>query len=307
MIRFTPAPHEVGERADIVVAARAGVARRIARDALKSGVVTVSGRAAKPSYRLSEGDLVAGEVVAPEERPPEPEAIPIAVRYEDERVLVVSKPAGLVTHPAAGQRAGTLVNALLSLGGPLSGAGTERPGIVHRLDKDTSGLLLVARDDDAHAQLARALRERRVGRRYLALAGGVPGAASGTIDAPVGRHPARRWLMGVVPDGRPAVTHYRVLGAAGDCALLDVSLESGRTHQVRVHLSHLGHPVVGDRAYGGGGDLARRLGLDRPFLHAWRLAFPHPDDGRTVEVTDPLPEELVAALAGAGIPEPGVA
>ncbi|MGH2747058.1 MAG: RluA family pseudouridine synthase [Actinomycetota bacterium] len=304
MIRFTPAPHEVGERADVVVAARAGVARRVARDALKAGAVTVSGATAKPSYRLSEGDVVAGEVVAPEERPPEPEAIPIVVRYEDERVLVVSKPAGLVTHPAAGQRAGTLVNALLALGGPLSGAGTERPGIVHRLDKDTSGLLLVARDDDAHAKLARALKERRVGRRYLALVRGVPAAARGTIDASVGRHPARRWLMAVVPDGRPAVTHYRVLGDASDCALLDVSLESGRTHQVRVHLSHLGHPVIGDRAYGGGGDLARRLGLQRPFLHAWRLAFPHPDDGRTVEVADPLPEELVSALAEAGIPAP---
>jgi 23S rRNA pseudouridine1911/1915/1917 synthase len=162
----------------------------------------------------------------------------------------------------------------------------------------------VAKDDAAHAHLVEALRARRVERRYLALVAGPPPAASGTIDAPVGRHPRRRHLMAVVAGGRTAVTHYRVVGTGGDASLLDVALETGRTHQVRVHLAHLGHPVVGDRTYGGRSELSARLGLDRPFLHAWRLAFPHPADGRRLEVVDGLPEDLTAALAAAGIAPP---
>ncbi|MGH2730294.1 MAG: RluA family pseudouridine synthase, partial [Actinomycetota bacterium] len=220
----------------------------------------------------------------------------------DERVLVVCKPAGLVTHPARGHATGTLVNALLALGGPLAGAGSTRPGIVHRLDKDTSGLLLVAKDDAAQAYLVDALRARRIERRYAALVRGAMPARSGTIEAPVGRHPIARRKMAVTPSGRPSVTHYEVLGEGAGASLLDVALETGRTHQIRVHLAHLGHPVLGDRAYGGGSEPATTLGLARPFLHAWKLTFPHPDDGRRVAITDPIPPDLAAALDAAGIP-----
>jgi 23S rRNA pseudouridine1911/1915/1917 synthase len=303
-MRFVVDEDEDGRRADVVVADRAGVTRTLAQRALRGGDVTVGGEVVRPGRRLAAGELVAGAVPAPTFAPPEPEDIPVVVRYEDDRVLVVSKPAGLVTHPARGHDTGTLVNALLGRGGALAGLGTTRPGIVHRLDKDTSGLLLVAKDDAAHAHLVAALRARQVERRYLALIRGRPAAPSGTVDAPVGRHPRHRKLMAVVPEGRPAVTHYRTVAASDEVTLVDVSLETGRTHQIRVHLSHLGHPVVGDRAYGGRGEPATRLGLDRPFLHSWRLAFPHPDGGRRVDVADPLPDELGAALAAAGLRPP---
>ncbi|HEX2051062.1 MAG TPA: RluA family pseudouridine synthase [Actinomycetota bacterium] len=304
MIRFVAAAHDAGRRVDVVLSEHAGVTRTHAQRAVRDGSVTVRGVAVRPSHRLEEGDEVAGTLPPAVFAPPEPEDIPVAVAYEDDRVLVVSKPPGLVVHPARGHRAGTLVNALLGRGGPLAAATSVRPGIVHRLDKDTSGLLLVARDDDARASLVDALRARAVERRYVALVRGRPPAASGTIDAPVGRHPRRRTLMAVVDGGRPSVTHYRVLGETPEAALLEVSLETGRTHQIRVHMSHVGHPVVGDRTYGGGGEPAGRLGLTRPFLHAWRLRFPHPDDGRVVDVADPLPADLVAALDTAGLAVP---
>jgi 23S rRNA pseudouridine1911/1915/1917 synthase len=218
--------------------------------------------------------------------------------------MVVSKPAGLVTHPAHGHEGGTLVNALLALGQPLAAASSSRPGIVHRLDKDTSGLLLVAKDDEAREFLVDALRRHEVERTYLALVRASMPAASGTVDAPIGRHPSRRWAMSVLPGGRPAVTHYRVLRDNGTVALLEVGLETGRTHQIRVHLSHLGHPVLGDPTYGGRSELAAELGLDRPFLHAVRLAWPHPSDGRRIELADDLPPDLVAVLRAAGVPAP---
>ncbi len=302
MIRFTAGPGEAGERVDAVLARRAGVARSAARRALSAGEVTVSGRAVRPSYRVRSEDVVEGEVVAPEAVLPRPQRVALAVRYSDERVLVVSKPAGLATHPGAGRREGTLVNALLGLGEALSHRGSERPGIVHRLDKDTSGLLLVAKDDEAHDYLVEALKQRLVARRYLALVRGRMPADSGTIEAPVGRHPTRRWRMTVVPEGRPAVSHYRVLGRGDDSSLLEVALETGRTHQIRVHLSYVGHPVLGDGVYGGSPASAAALGLERFFLHAWKLEFPHPDDGRTIALVDPLPPELATALEAAGIP-----
>ena len=305
MIRFEPDGEEIGRRVDLVVARRAGVTRTLAQRALRAGLVTVSDAPVRPSYRLEAGDVVAGALPLPETPPPSPEEISLDVVYEDEGVLVVSKPAGLVTHPARGHEAGTLVNALLGLGVPLSGSGSGRPGIVHRLDKDTSGLLLVAKNDRSADFLVGAIRARRVERAYLALVRGVPPAASGTVDAPVGRHPVRRKRMAVVPNGRPSVTHYRLRGSGFGASLLEVTLETGRTHQIRVHLAHLGAPVVGDRVYGGGGELPARLGLERPFLHAWRLRFPTAT-GDEHEVSDPLPADLRAALAAAGIaPPPG--
>jgi 23S rRNA pseudouridine1911/1915/1917 synthase len=224
---------------------------------------------------------------------------PLAVRYEDDRLLVVAKPAGLVVHPGPGHPTGTLVNALL--GRPQTslstgGGAADRPGIVHRLDKDTSGLLLVAKDDATHLALARDLAAHRVERRYLALVQGRLPADTGTVDAPVGRHPRDRKRMAVVPAGRRAVTHWRVLKRFPAVQLAEATLETGRTHQVRVHLASLRHPLVGDRTYGADPVLAARLGVARPFLHAWRLGFRHPTDGHQVELTEPLPDDLQSVL-----------
>ncbi|MGH2757545.1 MAG: RluA family pseudouridine synthase [Actinomycetota bacterium] len=299
MIRFAASDEDAGERVDVVLARRANVTRALAQRALKNGAVTVDGHEVRASHRLEAGAEVAGEVPEPVFAAPEAEDIPVVIRYADDRVLVVSKPPGLVTHPARGHEAGTLVNALLALGEPLAGMGSTRPGIIHRLDKDTSGLLLVAKDDAAHAALVAALRDRRIERVYLALVRGVPSSPTGTIDAPLGRHPVKRRSIAIVPEGRPAVTHYEVVARTDKFALLEVTLETGRTHQIRVHLSHLGHPVLGDRTYGGVSELSRALGLTRPFLHASQLTFPHPTDGRPIEVTDPLPPDLTAALTTA--------
>ena len=287
-----------------MVARRAGSTRARAQEALQAGAVTVDGRAVRPSHRLAGGETVAGTVPDPAGDAPRAQDIPLVVRHSDERVLVVSKPAGLVSHPARGHPDGTLVNALLALGEPLAARSSARPGIVHRLDRDTSGLLLVAKDDDALSFLQDALRARRVARGYVALVRGRVASPSGTVDAPVGRHPARPRLRAVVPDGKPAVTHFRRLGGDERVTLLDVRLESGRTHQIRVHLAHIGHPVVGDRVYGGGGEAAAALGLERPFLHAWTLSWPDPAGGGTVTVTEGLPPELLAALARAGLSPP---
>jgi 23S rRNA pseudouridine1911/1915/1917 synthase len=306
MIRFLAEAEEVGERVDVVLARRASVTRTLAQRALKAGDVRVRGAEVRPSHRLEEGDVVEGTVPEATIAAPEAEDIPLDVRYSDERLMVVSKPAGLVTHPAHGHDRGTLVNALLGLGVPLAGAGSTRPGIVHRLDKDTSGLLLVAKDDDAQAFLVEALRRREVERAYLALVRSPMPAPTGTVDAPIGRHPSKRWVMAVSPGGRPSVTHYRVLTDTGEVTFLEVTLETGRTHQIRVHLSHLARPVLGDGPYGGRSELSARLGLDRPFLHAARLAFPHPDDRRRVEVTDDLPPDLGEVLRRAGLEPPHV-
>ncbi len=295
MIEFIADETDAGERIDVVVARRGGVPRSAAQVALRAGEVKVGGRVVRPGHRLVAGEAVEGSVVEAQSLPPSPEDIPLDVVYSDDRVLVISKPAGLVTHPAGGHPSGTLVNALLALGVPLASEDPDRPGLVHRLDKDTSGLLLVAKDDPARAFLQAALKERRVGRVYLALVRGRPRPDSGTIEAPIGRHPARR-KMAVVADGRHAVTHFRVLDATEKLALVEVTLETGRTHQIRVHLAHLGHPVLGDRTYGGASEQASALGLDRPFLHAVRLSFPHPDDERLVEVQDDLPADLTRAL-----------
>jgi 23S rRNA pseudouridine1911/1915/1917 synthase len=224
---------------------------------------------------------------------------PLGVRHEDDHLLVVAKPPGLVVHPGPGHPTGTLVNALLGRPGTsLSSGGGDagRPGIVHRLDKDTSGLLLVAKDDATHQALARDLAAHRVERRYLALVQGRLPADTGTVDAPVGRHPRDRKRMAVVPGARHAVTHWRVLETFPAVQLVEATLETGRTHQVRVHLASLRHPLAGDRTYGADPTLAARLNLTRPFLHAWRLAFTHPATGTRVDLTEPLPPDLQPVL-----------
>jgi 23S rRNA pseudouridine1911/1915/1917 synthase len=293
------AERAAGRRLDEVVAELAGVSRARAARWAEGGLVAVDGRPRAKSHRLRGGERLAWTPPPPPATGgPAAEGRPLTVRYEDDRLLVVAKPAGLVVHPGPGHPTGTLVNALLGRpGATLSAGGTaDRPGIVHRLDKDTSGLLLVAKDDGAHLALSRDLAAHRVDRRYLALVQGRLPAAGGTVDAPLGRHPRDRKRMAVVAKGgRRAVTHWRVLETFPAVQLAEATLETGRTHQVRVHLAWLRHPVVGDRTYGADPALAARLGVTRPFLHAWRLGFRHPD-GHPVELTEPLPDDLQPVL-----------
>jgi 23S rRNA pseudouridine1911/1915/1917 synthase len=282
-----------GERLDVFLATHAG-SRAAAQRLIDAGRVTVDGAARAKRHVLEGGETVA--VVRPEraEEPEMPEA-PFAIAYEDEHLLVVDKPAGVVVHPARGHRQGTLVQALA--GRVAGGDDPERPGVVHRLDRDTSGLLVMARSDAAHAALKAALKRHAIVREYLALVEGRPPARSGTIDAPLGRDRRVRTRISTdTDDARAAVTHFEVERALPEDTLLRVRLETGRTHQIRAHLLAIGHPVAGDREYGGAG----RHGLARQFLHAARLAFPHPLGGAAVDVRSPLPPDLEAALRRAG-------
>jgi 23S rRNA pseudouridine1911/1915/1917 synthase len=289
-----------GRRLDEVVAELAGTSRAQAARWASDGLVEVDGRPRPKSYRLRGGERLAW---APPPVPPGGDPVaedrPLTVRHEDDHLLVVAKPPGLVVHPGPGHPTGTLVNALLGRPGTslsTGGGDAGRPGIVHRLDKDTSGLLLVAKDDATHQALARDLAAHRVERHYLALVQGRLPADTGTVDAPVGRHPRDRKRMAVVTGGRHAVTHWRVLETFPAVQLVEATLETGRTHQVRVHLASLRHPLAGDRTYGADPTLATRLGLTRPFLHAWRLAFTHPTTGTRVDLTEPLPPDLQPVL-----------
>jgi 23S rRNA pseudouridine1911/1915/1917 synthase len=284
-----------GERLDSFVArCFPDVTRSRARRLIDAGLVTLDGRHPKPSERLAAGAAVAVTIPPPETVELTPEAIPLTVLYQDPDLIVVDKPPGLTVHPAPGHPSGTLVNALLAAYPDLEReAGDLRPGIVHRLDRDTSGLMVVARTERARRALQRQLKDREVRKTYLALALGVPQPREGTIEAPIGRHPKNRQKMAVVAGGREAVTRYRVREelAGGRYALLEVEPVTGRTHQIRVHLAALGHPIAGDRTYGRRSDL-----IGRQFLHAARLAFAMPLGGRTVEFESPLPPDLCAAL-----------
>ena len=294
-----------GRRIDVAVAERCPeLSRAQARRLIDRGGVSVDGSAVKPAYRLRRGEKVEGTL--PEAEPHElaPEAIPLSILYEDPTWIVLDKPAGLVVHPAPAHRSGTLVHALLHHCPELSEAGgSGRPGIVHRLDKDTSGVLVAAKTPRAHGNLAEQFRAHTVEREYLAIVRGSPRTLSGTVDRPIGRHPsdrkrftADRRLARASRGARPARTHWRVEERLGDFTLLRVRLETGRTHQVRVHLASAGLPVLGDPVYGGGRAVARALGLDRQALHAARLEFDHPDTGARMRFTAPLPRDLEAVL-----------
>jgi len=274
---------------------------------IEEGRVTLDGRPARPSTRLDPGQCVRVFIPLPEEVRILPEPIPLGILYEDEHLLVINKPAGMVVHPAPGHTSGTLVNALLARfpawaeldwweseeDEEEAGADYPRPGIVHRLDKDTSGLLIVAKSAGARSALQAQFQARQVEKVYLALVHGVPPAPAGLIDAPIGRDPRQRKRMAVVAEGRPAVTAYRVLEPLGEYALLEVMPKTGRTHQIRVHLAFIGHPVVGDEVYG---RRRSRLACPRQFLHAARLSFRHPVTGRPMEFSAPLPPDLQAVL-----------
>ena len=286
-------------RLDSLVAARAGLSRTQSATLIANGHVTVSGRREKASYKPVAGEQIAVFIPPPAPREIRGESIPLAVVYEDEDLVVVDKPAGMVVHPAPGNWSGTLVNALVGRGGDLSGAGgDERPGLIHRLDKDTSGLLLVAKNDRAHRLLSSALADRRVVRRYATLIWGHLDAEERTVDRPMARDPKDRQRMAVVADGKPARTTFRRLARfdAGD--LLRAHLHTGRTHQIRVHLAAIGHPVMGDDTYGGGGG-RKLVGLPsrRHFLHAAWLRFAHPTTGKLVDLRAPLPPDLRTAIA----------
>jgi 23S rRNA pseudouridine1911/1915/1917 synthase len=270
------------------------------QDWIRGGRVLVEGKAQKPSYLLRGGETVE---VEPAELTPlraEPEAIPLEILYEDEDVIAVNKPAGMVVHAGAGCRSGTLVNALLARFGALSGVGGElRPGIVHRLDRYTSGVILVARHDAAHRHLAEQFASRKVEKVYLALVHGAVKAEKGKVDKPIARDPVRRVKMTArLGRGRTAITEYRVLKRFRAFTFLEVRIGTGRTHQIRVHLAGLGHPVAGDRLYGAPASVEGRPPLDRFFLHAQRVRFMQPSTGETATVEAPLPAELEAWMNG---------
>ncbi|GIW07957.1 MAG: putative RNA pseudouridine synthase [Dehalococcoidia bacterium] len=294
MAEIIEAVGEAGARLDRFLAdQRPDLSRAFVRTLIETGNATVNGKPAKPGLRLAGGEQITLVVPTPAPLTLEGEDIPVPILYEDEDLLVVDKPAGLVVHPAGGHERGTLVHALLGRGGQLAGVGeTARPGIVHRLDKDTSGVLVVAKTAQGERQLARQIRERRVVKTYLALVEGHPSPPHGRIEAPIARDPRHRQRMAVVAGGREAITEYRTLRTLGPLSLLELNLITGRTHQIRVHLAAIGHPVVGDTVYG----RPRKNGPPRQFLHAHRIGFRRPRDGAWIEVESPLPPDLATWL-----------
>jgi len=267
---------------------------------IRAGRVRVNGSAQKPSYPLHGGELIGVEPAPLPSLRAVPEDIPLRILYEDPEVLAVDKPAGMVVHAGAGRHSGTLVNALLHHFGSLSRAGgEERPGIVHRLDRNTSGVILAARTDAAHRSLARQFAERQVEKVYLALVHGKVREDRGTIERPIARDPVRRVRMTTsARAGRAAMTEYRVLRRFRAFTLVELRIRTGRTHQIRVHMASRGHPVAGDTVYGAPGQVPGRSPLGRHFLHAHRIAFQHPSSGERVVVESPLPPELETWLAG---------
>jgi 23S rRNA pseudouridine1911/1915/1917 synthase len=297
------APEEAGVRLDrYLTSVLAGQSRSQIQKLIKDGKVTVAGHAVAANRAVRAGDQIAVEIPEPASPTPQPEDLNVDIVYEDPDLVVVNKPAGMVVHPAAGHAQGTLVNALLHEVKDLSGIGGElRPGIVHRLDRGTSGLMVVAKHDRAHAELARQFHDREVEKEYVALVWGVVQAGR-RIDLPIGRDPADRKKMSArARRARSATTRITAALHMPGVTLIHVAIATGRTHQIRVHLSAIGHPIVGDAVYGGlrrrvPGDLRPVLALDRPFLHAGRLVFHHPADGRKMEFEAPLPRDLQTVL-----------
>src|SRR5574341_292475 len=290
---------EAGERLDAYVARVGGLSRARIQRLIADGHVLVGGHPQKSRHRLSAGERICLRIPPPVPLTLTPEVIPLDIRYEDADLLVVNKPAGMVVHPGAGRTTGTLVHALLAHCEHLPGiGGVERPGIVHRLDRDTSGVLVVAKTETAHQSLSRQFKARVVQKRYLALVHGELRPDSGRIEATIGRREHDRKRMGVRRvGGREARTAYRVIRRLSGMTVLELELETGRTHQIRVHLAHLGHPVLGDQLYGGRRERRRVVAgaprADRQMLHAWRLSFCHPRTGAWLEVMAPLPRDFL--------------
>ena len=295
VIELRPSPAQINERLDRFVADEMpDLSRAYVQQLIERGHVLVDGFKRKPKFKMTPGETVTVVVPPPEDERIAPEAIPLAIVYEDRDVLVVDKPAGLVVHPAPGHPRGTLANAVVHHAPDIDLGGSNRPGIIHRLDKDTSGLIAVAKTDRARTTLVPQWEERTVQKGYVALVAGTVPDEEGTIDVPIGRDPAQRQRMAAIRSGRPAVTHFSVVERFPGATLLDVEIETGRTHQIRVHLAFIGHPVVGDSVYGKVTSV-NGIPVDRQFLHASRLGFSLPD-GRSVTFRSPLPPDLQAVL-----------
>jgi 23S rRNA pseudouridine1911/1915/1917 synthase len=300
--RSLPVPDGLdGMRVDAGLSRLLGLSRTVVAALAEDGRVEVDGRSAGKSDRLTAGSWL--EVALPDPEPPAPIAGSVevvgglTVLYADDDIVVVDKPVGVAAHPSPGWTGPTVTGGLAALGHRLSTSGAEeRKGIVHRLDAGTTGVMVVATSEHAYTALKRAFKERTVDKRYHAVAQGHPDPSSGTIDAPIDRHPRHDHRFAVVAGGRASITHYDTLEAFPAASLLDIHLETGRTHQIRVHLSAMRHPLVGDLVYGADPTLAARLKLTRQWLHARKLSFAHPADGRWVEFTSPYPDDLAAAL-----------
>ena len=296
-------PEEAGVRVDrYLVSVLPGQSRSQVQRLIKEGRVQIAAQPVKSNRVVHAGDEIDVDIPHPTSAVPEPEALDVPILYQDADLLVVDKPAGMVVHPAAGHASGTLVNALLHQVKDLSGIGGElRPGIVHRLDRGTSGLMVVAKNDKAHVELARQFHDREVEKEYVALVWGVVHAGK-RIDLPIGRDPDdRKKMSATARRARSATTRVTKSLHLPGVSLIHVAIHTGRTHQIRVHLSEIGHPIVGDATYGGlrrrvMGELRPLLSLDRPFLHAFRLMFHHPADGRKMEFESPLPQDLQTVL-----------
>lgn len=302
---FSVVNEHVGERLDNVIALQvAGCSRSMAANFIREGQIQVQNEIKKPGYRVKAGDIVSGRIPAPEPIPCEPEAITLSILHEDDHIVVINKPAGMVVHPAPGHFSGTLVNAILYHCPNLEGIGGKiRPGIVHRLDKDTSGILLVAKTATAQAHLGAQFKDRTLQKNYLALVLGRMKSLNGVIDLPIGRHPVDRKKMSVLSKrNRDARTLWRVKELFDTASFLEVEIKTGRTHQIRVHCASMQHPVVGDSVYGyrsSGTHLPDILKtVSRQMLHAWRIVFTHPAAGEKIHLESPIPEDMQQVLDG---------
>jgi 23S rRNA pseudouridine1911/1915/1917 synthase len=298
--RRVPVPDGLdGERLDAAIARMFGLSRAKAAELIGAGAVLIDGRQAGKSDRVPAGEWLDVTLpAAPQQPGPPPAAVPgMLICYEDADIVVVDKPAGVAAHPTPGWTGPTVLAGLLATGHQIATSGAaERQGIVHRLDANTTGLMVVAKSEHAYSVLKQAFRDREVDKHYHALVQGHPDPLRGTIDAPIARHPSGDGRFAVIADGRPSITHYDTLEAFRAASLVDVKLETGRTHQIRVHMSAVRHPCAGDRLYGADPVLAARLGITRQWLHAKQLGFAHPDDGHWVEFSSGYPADLRASL-----------
>ena len=299
-VRQLPVPEGLdGMRVDAAVSRLFGLSRSVAAELVGAGEVLIDGAASMKSDRLSAGAALEVTLPAAEEPllPREELVEGMDVLYADRDVIAVNKPVGVAAHPTVGWDGPTVVGGLAAAGYRISTSGPpERKGIVQRLDVGTSGVMVVAAAERSYSQLKQAFRDRTVDKTYHALVQGLPDPLVGTIDGPIGRHPSAGWRFAVTSDGKPAVTHYEVIEAFREVSLVEVHLETGRTHQIRVHMSSIGHPCAGDPMYGSDPNLAKRLGLIRQWLHAVKIGFTHPGTGRYIEIEAPYPDDLTRAL-----------